>query len=96
MNYYNVQNLGDLIREFIKQHKGPDFLDEMRIIESWKSVVGPFIASHTLDLSIKNNVMFVRVDSDALRMELSYSKSVLMNQLNGIVGREVVKEIVFN
>lgn len=96
MDYYNEQNLGDLIREFIQMHKGPDYLDEMKIINSWKSVVGPFIASHTIDLAIRNKVLFVRVDSDALRMELSYSKSVLKDNLNGLVGREIITEIVLN
>ena len=96
MDYYNVQNLGDLIREFIQMHKGPDYLDEMKIINSWKSVVGPFIASHTTDLAIRNKMLFVRVDSDALRMELSYSKSVLKDNLNGLVGREIITEIVLN
>ena len=96
MDYYNVQNLGDLIREFIQMHKGPDYLDEMKIINSWKSEVGPFIASHTIDLAIRNKVLFVRVDSDALRMELSFSKSVLKDNLNGLVGREIITEIVLN
>lgn len=96
MDYYNVQNLGDLIREFIQMHKGPDYLDEMKVINSWKSVVGPFIASHTIDLAIRNKVLFVRVDSDALRMELSFSKSVLKDNLNGLVGREIITEIVLN
>ena len=94
MEYYNVQKLGDLIREFIQMHKGPDYLDEMKIINSWKAVVGSFIASHTIDLAIRNKMLFVRVDSDALRMELSYSKSVLKDNLNGLVGRELVEEIV--
>ena len=96
MDYYNVQNLGDLIREFIQMHKGLDYLDEMKVINSWKSVVGPFIASHTIDLAIRNKVLFVRVDSDALRMELSFSKSVLKDNLNGLVGREIITEIVLN
>jgi hypothetical protein len=41
-------------------------------------------------------VLFVRVDSDALRSELSYSKSLLMKNLNEMVGKEMVKEIVLN
>ena len=96
MEYFNVQSLGDLIREFIQRHKGADYLDEMQIINSWKDVVGPFIASHTMDLSIRNKMLFVRVDSDALRMELSYSKLVLLDNLNKQVGRDVITDIVLN
>lgn len=94
MVYYDVQNLGDLIKAFIEQHKGPDFLYEMKAINAWHEVVGPFIASHTIDLSIKNKTLFVRVDSDALRSELSYSKSLLLRDLNAKAGKDVLKDIV--
>lgn len=71
-------------------------MDEIKVVNSWPKVVGPFIASHTIDLSIKNHVLFVRVDSDALRNELNYSKSLLLKNLNGLVGKEVLNEIVLN
>ena len=96
MVYFDVKPLGDLIKEFYEQHRGPDYLDEVKAINSWPKVVGPFIASHTIDLSIKNKVLFVRVDSDALRNELSYSKSLLMKNLNEMVGKEMIHEIVLN
>lgn len=94
MVYFDVKPLGDLIKEFYEQHRGSDYLDEIKLINSWPKVVGPFIASHTINLSVKNHVLFVRVDSDALRSELGYSKSLLMKNLNDMVGKEVVNEIV--
>jgi len=96
MVYYDVKPLGDLIKEFYEQHRGSDYLDEVKAINSWPKVVGPFIASHTIDLSIKDGRLFVRVDSDALRSELSYSKSLLMKNLNEMVGKEMIHEIVLN
>lgn len=96
MVYYDVKPLGDLIKEFYELHKGPGYIDEVKVINSWKQVVGPFIAAHTIDLSIKNGVLFVRVDSDALRNELNYSRSLLLKNLNDLVGKEVLNEIVLN
>lgn len=96
MVYFDVKPLSDLIKEFYEQHRGAEYLDEVKLINSWPQVVGPFIASHTIDLSVKNGVLFVRVDSDALRSELSYSTSLLMKNLNERVGKEMVKEIVLN
>ena len=94
MVYFDVKTVGELINEFYKQYKGPGYVDELRVVNSWKQVVGPFIAKHTIDLAIRNRMFFVRVDSDALRNELSYSKSVLLNQLNEQVGKVVIDEIV--
>ena len=96
MVYFDVKPLGDLIKEFYEQHRGSDYLDEVKLINSWPKVVGPFIASHTIDLCIKNKVLFVSVDSDALRNELGYSKSLLMKNLNERVGKEVISEIVLS
>ena len=94
MIYYDVKPLSELIKLFYEQRRGPGYLDEVKVVNSWKNVVGPFIASHTIDLYIRNGVLFVRVDSDALRVELGYSKSVLINSLNSVVGRDVISEIV--
>lgn len=96
MVYFDVRTVGELVREFYELHKGPDYVDELKVINSWKKVVGPFIASHTIDLAIRNHVLYVRVDSDALRNELSYSKSLLLKNLNEMVGKEVISEIVLN
>lgn len=96
MVYFDTKPLGELVKEFFEQHRGSNYLDEMTVINSWPKVVGPFIASHTIDLSIKSGVLFVRVDSDALRHELNYSKSLLKKNLNEMVGKEIVKEIVLN
>lgn len=96
MVYYDVQPLDDLIREFFELHKGPDYLDEVKAVNSWGQVVGSFIASHTIDLNLRNKVLFVRVDSDVLRNELSYSKSELINKINDLVGKEVIEEMVLN
>ena len=96
MVYFDVQPLVKLIEAFYAQHKGPGYVDELKVIQSWSKVVGPFIAKHTIDLSIRNKVLFARIDSDALRNELSYSKSLLLKNLNDVVGKEVIAEIVLN
>ena len=94
MVYFDVKPLGDLIREFYETHKGPEYIDEIKAVNSWSEVVGQFVAKHTIDLSIRNKVLYVRVDSDALRNELSFSKTQLIQSLNELVGKDVVSEIV--
>lgn len=96
MIYYDVKPLAELIKQFYEMRRGAGYLNEVKVINSWKQVVGPFIASHTIDLYIRNGVLFVRVDSDALRVELNYSKTILMNSLNSVAGRDVISQIVLN
>lgn len=96
MIYFDVKTVGDLIKEFCAYHKGAGYLDEIKVINAWPTVVGSFIAQHTIDLAIRNRVLYVRVDSDALRSELSYSKSMLLSKLNDKAGSIVIDEIVFS
>jgi len=95
MNDPNQNTIGELIKAFYAERKGSGYLDEVKIIEGWSSVVGPFIAQYTQELYIKNGVLFVKLSSDSLRAELGFSKSVLMKNLNNLAGREVLSDIVF-
>lgn len=86
--------LAELINEFYKRHHREDSLDEMKIIESWRSVVGGFIAAHTLDLRITKGILYVKVDADSLRSELMYSKTILLRNINRVSGTNLLKDIV--
>ena len=86
--------LAELINEFYKRHHREDSLDEMKIIESWRSVVGGFIAAHTLDLRITKGILYVKVDADSLRNELMYSKTILLRNINRVSGTNILKDIV--
>ena len=86
--------LAELISEFYKRHHRENSLDEMKIIESWKSVVGGFIAAHTLDLRITKGILYVKVDADSLRNELMYSKTILLRNINRVSGTDLLKDIV--
>lgn len=94
MKEQNQNTIGELIKSFIIRNKGVDFLDENIIIQKWKDVVGPFIAQYTTSLYINNGVLYVRMSSDALRHELNYSKTLLLKNLNEVVGRELLTDIV--
>ena len=91
----NQSTIGELIKAFYEEKRGPGYLDEVKIIKGWSGVVGPFIAQYTKDLFIKDGVLLVRLTSDSLRTELGYSKSLLLKNLNQLVGYELLKDIVF-
>ena len=95
MNDPNLSTVGDLIKAFYEQRKGPRYLDELKIVKGWSTVVGPFIAQYTKDLHLKNGILWVRITSDSLRTELSYSKTLLCKNLNALVGYDLLTNIVF-
>ena len=90
----NLTTLGEMIKAFYHENQRDGALDEQKILDSWKVVVGDFIASHTLKTSVKNGVFYVKVDADSLKNELLYAKSMLIRKLNSKVEKEILKDIV--
>ena len=90
----NLTTLADAIKAFYHDNHRDNALDEQRIIDSWKEVVGDFINAHTLKTSIKNGVFYVKVDADSLKNELLYAKSMLLKKLNSKAENEILKDIV--
>lgn len=95
VNNQNDQSLGDAIREFLQTYHLDEKLNETKLIKSWEKTVGIMIAKHTKGLRIRNKVLFVKLDSPALRNELSYSREKLINALNKEAEASVIEDIVF-
>lgn len=88
--------LKDAISAFLKDNNLDTKLDETRIISAWEGVVGKLISRHTNQMYIKDRILFVRVDSAALREELGYQRSKLVKKLNQAAGVEAIDDIRFN
>lgn len=67
----NTQSLGSAIEQVLKTYNLQGKIDGIRIVQAWESVVGSMIARHTTDLYIQKDVLFVYIDSAAIRHELS-------------------------
>jgi predicted nucleic acid-binding Zn ribbon protein len=91
----NEQTLGEVIKQLISDFKLDKKLSEARVIDSWEKIVGTMIAKHTVQLRIVNRILYVEVDSAAMRNELSYAREKIRKKLNKIAGEEMLKEVVF-
>ena len=87
--------LKDAIEAFLKENNLETKLNETRLIGAWENVTGKLIARHTLQMYVKNRVLFVKVDAAALREELTYQKSKLVKKLNKVAGIDVIDDIRF-
>jgi predicted nucleic acid-binding Zn ribbon protein len=91
----NEQPLGEVIRELLASYRLEGKLNQARVIMAWEEVTGKMISRHTQDLYIKGSKLFVKLDSPALKTELSYSKGKIIELLNKEAGGEVISDIVF-
>ena len=81
MKRNNTEQVGDVIRRLLRQEGLETPLNEYRLIEAWKDVVGPVIVRYTQNLYIKNQVLYVHLSSSVLRQELSMSRTLLVRNV---------------
>ena len=95
MKRNNTEQIGDAIRKFLRQSGLESPLNEFRLVDAWRDVVGPTIFKYTLNLYIRNQTLFVHLSSSVLRQELQMQREMLVNHLNQQVGANVIVNIVF-
>lgn len=90
----NEQSVGEAIQHFINAHGLRPKLIEAEIVANWEEIVGQMIAKHTLDLSLNKKKLTLRFDNAALKQEMSYAKSKLIENINNRFGKTIVEDIV--
>lgn len=95
MKRNNTEKLGDVIRKLLRQEGLETPLNEHRLIESWRDVVGQAIYKYTTNLYIKNQVLYVNISSSVVRQELQMGREILIKNLNAQVGSQVIVDIKF-
>ena len=85
--------LKDAISAFLKDNNLESKLNETKIISAWEGVVGKLISRHTNQMYIRDRILFVKVDSAALREELTYQRSKLVKKLNLAAGVEAIDDL---
>jgi predicted nucleic acid-binding Zn ribbon protein len=86
-------SLKDAIEKFLKDFHLEEKLNETRLLGSWEKVAGKLIARHTKEIFVKDQVLYIKADSAALKQELTYMRTKLMEKLNKSAGIEVIKDI---
>jgi hypothetical protein len=91
----NEQTLNEVIRDLLKVYKLEDGLNETRVIGSWENIAGSLIHKHTQEIYIKKKKLYIKLDSPALKHELSFAKTKLIKALNKSVNQETLEDIIF-
>ncbi|MCD4682745.1 MAG: DUF721 domain-containing protein [Bacteroidales bacterium] len=95
MKNSNEQKLKEAIEELLVSYKLQDGLYETKLINSWEGVAGKLITKHTEKLFIKRKTLYIKLDSPALKNELSFARTKLIKSLNKAVNKEVIQDIKF-
>lgn len=95
MKRNKAENIGQLIRQYLRQEGLETPLNEYRMVSAWREVMGEAIAKYTGDLFVKNQVLYVHLKSPALKANLMMARATLVQRLNDHVGAQVIQNIIF-
>ena len=95
MKRNNTEKLGDVIMQLLRQEGLETPLNQYRLIDSWKEVVGSVIFRHTSNIYIKKQTLYVQSSSSVIRQELQMGREILIRNLNSRVGAQVITNIIF-
>ena len=95
MKNSNEQKLKDVISDLLDTYKLQDKITETQLIQSWEKIAGSYIAGYTEKIFLNKGKLFVKLNSPALKHELSFAKGKLIESLNAGIQKEIIKDIVF-
>lgn len=95
MKRKQAELLGMLVRQYCRQEGLETPLNEYRVCKAWTEVLGEAIGRYTRETLVKNQTLYVKISSPALKSNLMMSRDTLVRRLNEHVGAQVIQKIVF-
>lgn len=95
MKKSNSEQVGVILRRFMRDEGLETPLNQFRLMSAWKDVMGDGIEQYTGDMFIKNQTLFVKIKSSVLKNNLMMMRTSLVDKLNKTVNAQVITDIHF-
>jgi hypothetical protein len=95
MRDHHPKSLKEAIQVLFKGNRIDHKLSELKAIAAWEKLMGPTISKYTLDISIRNRKLYLKISSPALINELRFGKNNIIQLLNTEAGIVVIDDVVF-
>jgi predicted nucleic acid-binding Zn ribbon protein len=69
-------------------------LKEAKLVADWEKIAGTMISNHTTKLYVNGGKLYLYIDSPALKQELNYQRTKLVELVNQFVGSDFIEEVV--
>jgi predicted nucleic acid-binding Zn ribbon protein len=96
MKKTNDQPLSEVLQQMVHVFRLKPNLYKTKIENLWAERMGKTIATYTRDIKIKDNTLFVTIESASLRNELHFGREKIRTMFNEELGEDFLKEVVIN
>lgn len=90
---FNERLLKDVIGEIMQKYHFTEGIQKDRIEEAWENIAGKLVAGHTISLVMKKTTLFLELDDPALKNDLMYQRSSLIEKINLYFGEVIVEKL---
>ncbi len=89
-----MKKIDSLIKKITEKPKISEALRKIDIQEVVRDVLGKNLTKYVKEIQVIEKRLIIRLNSSALRSELSYNKNKLLENINGYLQKEEIKEII--
>lgn len=88
-------SLGTLIDKIMKAYQLDHKLKEVEVLARWEELMGRAVAVRTKNISIRNKILYLNLDSSVMREELLHGKTVIIERINTAAQQELITDVWF-
>ena len=88
-----LQKIDEILSDFRNSKALLKGFQKLEVAAVWEQVMGPNVATLTEQVSLKGNVLYIKLQSSLLREELRFGTAKIVSEMNATLGATVVREI---
>lgn len=89
----NLKTLSQALDDFVSSFKVSNKMFEITLSEDWEEIVGKLLARNTIVKKIDKKVLYIECQISALKQELFYNKSLIIQKVNEHYKKDVIKDL---
>ena len=90
-----VHTLKESFNQMLKAYRLKGKYGQTHVVASWERIMGKAVASRTSRLFIKNDILYVELESAPLKQQLVLGREQIAKHINEDAGQRVIEEVVF-
>jgi len=95
MKKFEPKSIKDILNVITKTKSLEKGLNNVKAIKFWKKSMGHNISQYTKKVILKENTLYIYINSATLKEELSYEKEKIIQNLNEAIGENIIQKIIF-
>lgn len=89
----NQQTISQVMEHYFKQIGKQEIVLEVKAELAWKKLMGDFFDQFTEKIEVKKGVLYLKMNSPAMRNELIYGKAKIIENINHELNLEYLNDV---